>query len=123
MNPASLNNPIVSLGDTGVPQINDLNKNLQDAILRSQQTQTVSLNQQLRNQEASINTAANASGLLYSTMPAFLQSQYIASTYEPAFAKQQANFAKQQYTGVENVLSVANQIRQMNQQANELNNA
>lgn len=106
---------------TGNAQIDDLNKNLQDALLKSQNAAITGLNQQLRNQNAAINNAANASGLLYSGMPAFLQQQYVASTYLPAMQKLQANMAKQQMSGLDNAVTVANQIRAINQQVAKLN--
>ncbi len=113
-------NPTFNIS-TGNSQLDELNKNLQNALTKSQQSQINLYNQQAQNQMASTNQSANAMGLLYSTLPAAVQTQYISDTYTPALAKLASSTAESQTTGVQNVLDTASKIRALNNAANKLN--
>lgn len=106
---------------TGNQQIDDINRNIQQAIQASTNAQTDLYNQQAQNQMASINQAANAQGLLYSTLPAAVQTQYTANTYMPALSELGTNQLGNALKYNQNVLDVANQIRALNAAAQQLN--
>ena len=106
---------------TGNQQIDDINRNIQQAIQNSANAQTNLYNQQAQNQMASINQSANSLGLLYSTLPASVQTQYISDTYMPALSELGSNTVQNQIKYNQNVLDVANQIRALNTAAQQLN--
>lgn len=106
---------------TGNQQVDDINRNIQQAIQASTNAQTNLYNQQAQNQMAAINQAANSQGLLYSTLPAAVQTQYVANTYMPALSELGGNLAQNQIKYNQNVLNVANQIRALNTAAQQLN--
>lgn len=106
---------------TGNQQIDDINRNIQQAIQASTNAQTDLYNQQAQNQTASINQAANAQGLLYSTLPAAVQTQYTANTYMPALSELGTGQLQTATEFTQNLLDVANQIRALNAAAQQLN--
>lgn len=106
---------------TGNQQIDDINRNIQQAIQASTNAQTDLYNQQAQNQMASINQAANAQGLLYSTLPAAAQTQYAANTYMPALSELGTGQLQTATEFTQNLLDVANQIRALNTAAQQLN--
>ena len=106
---------------TGNQQIDDINRNIQQAIQASTNAQTDLYNQQAQNQMASINQAANAQGLLYSTLPAAAQAQYTANTYMPALSELGTGQLQTATEFTQNLLDVANQIRALNTAAQQLN--
>lgn len=106
---------------TGNQQIDDINRNIQQAIQASTNAQTDLYNQQAQNQMASINQAANAQGLLYSTLPAAAQTQYTANTYMPALSELGTGQLQTATEFTQNLLDVANQIRALNTAAQQLN--
>lgn len=106
---------------TGNQQIDDINRNIQQAIQASTNAQTALYNQQAQNQMASINQAANAQGLLYSTLPAAVQTQYTANTYMPALSELGTGQLQTATEFTQNLLDVANQIRALNAAAQQLN--
>lgn len=106
---------------TGNQQVDDINRNIQQAIQASTNAQTNLYNQQAQNQMATINQAANSQGLLYSTLPAAVQTQYTANTYMPALSELGTSQLQTATESTQKLLDVANQIRALNAAAQQLN--
>lgn len=101
--------------------VNEFYKNYQDALEQQRDLTTQQLEQQRRNDFASIMSNANVQGALYSNFPAREKLKYDVSTYQPGIAK-----AYQSYqTGLDklrsNTLSAWNNIKSIQENINHLN--
>ena len=113
-----------------VPQAPDLNlstpsqtqlDNLNTAYTNAQASDVNASNVNMTNQMAAINNAANASGLLYSTMPAYQQTVYNAATNLPALNKVLATNTTANLKDINSAIATANQIVANNAAAAKLN--
>lgn len=103
--------------------INDFVKNYRDSLDRSYAANVSQLEQQRRNDEASIMAQANARGMMYSNFPERSKMQYEAQTYLP---NRQKLFTTYQ-TGLDklrsNAVNVYNNIKSIEDAISDLNSA
>lgn len=101
--------------------LNDFVKNYRDSLGRSYAANTAQIEQQRRNDEASIMAAANRSGMMYSNFPERSKMQYEANTYLP---NRQKAFTSYQ-TGLDklrsNALNTYNNIKSIEDAISDLN--
>lgn len=103
--------------------INALAQALLSAIRQSNTSQLQTLDQGRRLYNTQINNAANASGLMYSTKPAFQQAQYAASTYLPSYNKINSSSAASEISTQSTIKDALDKIKAINDAAAELNAA
>lgn len=103
--------------------LNDFVKNYRDSLDRSYAANNAQIEQQRRNDEASIMAAANRSGMMYSNFPERSKMQYEANTYLPnrekAFTSYQTGLDKLR----SNALSTYNNIKSIEDAIKDLNDA
>ena len=85
---------------------------------RSAQLQTIDQTRRMYNSQ--INNAANASGLLYSTKPAFQQMQYLGGTYLPSFTKINTSTEESIINTNNSLQKALDNIKSLNDAANQL---
>lgn len=103
--------------------LNDFVKNYRDSLDRSYAANNAQIEQQRRNDEASIMAAANRSGMMYSNFPERSKMQYEVKTYLP---NREKNFTSYQ-TGLDklrsNALNTYNNIKNIEDAIKDLNDA
>lgn len=102
-------------------QIKDFYQNYRDSLDRQYQTGVANLDQQRRNNYASIMGGANKMGMMYSSWPTRDKIKYDQSTYTPNLIKTYQGYR----TGLDklrsNILNYQNQIKNIQEAINELN--
>lgn len=102
-------------------QIKDFYQNYRDSLDRQYQTGVANLEQQRRNNYASIMGGANKMGMLYSNFPQRDKIKYDTQSYQPALIKMYQGYQ----TGLDklrsNILNYQNQIKNIQEAINELN--
>lgn len=102
-------------------QIKNFYQNYRDSLDRQYQTGVANLDQQRRNDYASIMGGANKMGMMYSSWPARDKIKYDQNTYMPNLVKTYQGYR----TGLDklrsNVINYQNQIRNIQEAINELN--
>ena len=103
--------------------INDFVKNYRDSLDRSYAANVAQLEQQRRNDEASIMAQANARGMMYSNFPERAKMQYSANTYLPNLSKAFTTYQ----TGLDklrsNAVATYNNIKSIEDAISDLNRA
>ena len=104
-----------------VNQIKDFYQNYRDSLDRQYQTAVQSLDQQRKNNQATIMGGANKAGMLYSNFPARAKIQYDQQNYQPAQIKLQSSYQ----TGLDalrnNMLKYQNSIAEIQESIAHLN--
>lgn len=102
-------------------QIKDFYQNYRDSLDRQNQAAIASLDQQRRNDFATIMSGANKAGMLYSNFPTRDKIKYDTTAYQPNLVKLQQTYQ----TGLDklrsNIVSYQNQIKSIQDAINELN--
>lgn len=104
-------------------QIKSFYQNYRDSLDRQYQTSIANLDQQRRNNQASIMSNANRMGALYSNFPQRDKIKYDTDTYQPNLVKMYQSYQ----TGLDklrkNMVNYQNSIRSIQEAINELNAA
>lgn len=102
-------------------QIKNFYQNYRDSLDRQYQSAVQSLNQQRKNDYASIMSGANKSGMMYSNFPQRSKIQYDMGTYQPTYTKLHTTYQ----TGLDklrsNILSYQNSIKDIQDAIAHLN--
>lgn len=102
-------------------QIKNFYQNYRDSLDRQYQSAMQSLEQQRKNAQTSIMSAANKAGMLYSSWPAMQKIRYDVGTYQPAQIKLQSSYQ----TGLDslrnNILKYQNSIAEIQDSIAHLN--
>lgn len=102
-------------------QIKDFYQNYRDSLDRQYQTGVANLDQQRRNDYASIMGAANKMGMLYSNFPQRDKIKYDQQNYQPNLIKLYQPYQ----TGLQklrsNIINYQNQVKNIQEAINELN--
>ena len=101
--------------------INNLMQMLIQAMNNSRTSQLQTIDQSRRLYNAQVNNSANASGLLYSTKPAFQQAQYVSSEYLPKFTDINSKAEQSIINANNQAKEAAEKIKALNDAAAELN--
>lgn len=103
--------------------LNDFVKRYRDSLDRAYSANVNALNQQKRNDFASIMSSANKRGMMYSNFPERSKYQYEASSYLPNIAQAHTTYQ----TGLDklrsNAVSMYNNIKSVEEAIADLNNA
>ena len=99
----------------------DFYRNYRESLSRQNENDTILLDQQRRNAQASIMSGANKAGLLYSNFPQRSKVQYDVSTYQPAQIKLQNTYQTGLNQLQNNILKYQNSIREVQEAINHLN--
>lgn len=103
--------------------LNDFVKRYRDSLDRAYSANVNALNQQKRNDFASIMSNANKRGMMYSNFPERSKYQYEASSYLPNIAQAHTTYQ----TGLDklrsNAVSMYNNIKSVEEAIADLNNA
>lgn len=104
-------------------QIKSFYQNYRDSLNRQYQTGVANLDQQRRNEQASIMSNANRMGALYSNFPQRDKIKYDTATYQPSLVKLYQGYQ----TGLDklrqNMVNYQNSIKSIQDAINELNAA
>lgn len=104
-------------------QIKDFYQNYRDSLDRQYQTSLANLEQQRRNDQATIMAGANKAGMLYSNFPQREKMKYDTGTYQPNLVKLYQGYQ----TGLDklrqNIVNYQNSIKSIQDAINELNSA
>lgn len=106
-------------------QNNDINqflKNYRDALGVQRDSTWKQLGQQRRNDYATIMSGANKRGMSYSNFPQRAKTQYMTSTYMPAYNKAQASYQSALDSLRSNAVNLWNKIKSYNEQIADLDN-
>lgn len=102
-------------------QIKDFYQNYRDSLDRQYQTSLANLEQQRRNDYASLMSGANKAGMLYSNFPQREKIQYNTTAYQPNLVKLYQGYQ----TGLDklrqNMINYQNSIKSIQDAINELN--
>ena len=99
----------------------DFYRNYRESLSRQNENDTILLDQQRRNAQASIMSGANKAGLLYSNFPQRSKVQYDVSTYQPAQIKLQNTYQTGLNQLQNNILKYQNSIKEIQEAINHLN--
>ena len=109
-----------TIGDLRQGDLNAFIRNYRDALKAQRDSAEKQLQQQRRNNFASIMGGANRAGVLYSNLPERSKLQYNTQTYYPALTKIQTSYQ----TGLDslrnNAINLWNQIRSYNEALRDL---
>ena len=92
-------------------QIKDFYQNYRDSLDRQYQSAVQSLDQQRKNNFASIMSGANKAGMMYSNFPTRSKIQYDMGTYMPSSTKLHTTYQTGLQKLRENVLNYQNSIK------------
>lgn len=95
--------------------------NYRESLDRQNQTTLRNLEQQRKNAQTSIMSAANKAGMLYSNFPTRSKIQYEQNTYQPALIEAQNSYATGIDTLRNNILKYKNSIKQIQDSIAHLN--
>lgn len=101
--------------------IDEFYRNYRDTLRNNYDATQQALDQQRRNDFASIMSNANKAGMLYSTFPARDKVKYDIGTYQPALVKAQQSYQTGLDTLRANALKAANNIASLQDQIAHLN--
>lgn len=101
--------------------LDEFYKNYRETLGNVYDTTVQSLDQQRRNAQTSIMSAANKAGMMYSNFPARDKLKYDVGTYQPALIKAQQSYQTGLQTLRENALKTVNNIRNLQEQIQHLN--
>lgn len=99
----------------------DFYRNYRESLSRQNENDTILLDQQRRNAQASIMSGANKAGLLYSNFPQRSKVQYDVSTYQPAQIKLQNTYQTGLNQLQNNILKYQNSIKEIQDSIAHLN--
>lgn len=91
--------------------INDFIKNYRESLQAQRDSSIKQLEQQRRNDYATIMSGANKAGMLYSNFPERAKTKYLASTYSPALVKVQNSYQTALDSLRSNAVKLWNQIK------------
>lgn len=103
--------------------IKDFYQNYRDSLDRQYQTGLASLNQQRRNDQATIMSGANKAGMLYSNFPQRDKIQYDQGNYQPNLIKLYQGYQTGLQKLRQNMINYQNSIKSIQDAINELNSA
>lgn len=101
--------------------IKDFYQNYRDSMDRQYQSSLQALDQQRKNNQASIMSGANRSGMLYSNFPVRSKIQYDQNTYQPAVIKLNNSYRTGLDTLRNNILKYQNSIADIQESIAHLN--
>ena len=102
-------------------QLKEFYQNYRDSLSRQYQTDVQNLDQQRKNDFASIMSGANKSGMLYSNFPERAKIQYDAGTYMPNLAKLNTTYTTGLSDLRNNILKYSNSIAEIQDAIANLN--
>lgn len=91
--------------------VNQFIKNYREALQAQRDSSIKQLEQQRRNDYATIMSGANKAGMLYSNFPERAKTKYLASTYSPALVKVQNSYQTALDNLRSNAVKLWNQIK------------
>lgn len=101
--------------------VNDFITNYRQALQAQRDSALKQLEQQRRNDYATIMGRANKAGMLYSNFPQRDKIKYNAQNYMPAYTKAQTGYQTALDTLRSNAAKIYNQIQYYNELSNDLN--
>ena len=101
--------------------INQFIRNYRDALGAQRNSTWKQLEQQRRNDYATIMSGANKMGTLYSNFPQRAKTQYMATTYMPAYTKAQTSYQSALDSLRSNAVNLWNTIKTYNEKISDLN--
>lgn len=101
--------------------VDEFYKNYRESLSALNEANKRSLEQQRRNAQTSIMSAANKAGMLFSSLPARDKLKYDVETYQPALVKNQQSYASGLDTLRTNAIKTANTIANLQDQIAHLN--
>lgn len=107
-------------------QNNDINqfiRNYRESLQAQRDSAFKQLEQQRRNDYATIMSGANKAGMLYSNFPERSKIQYQTQTYVPSYTKIQSSYQSGLDTLRNNAVNLWNQIKAYNEATADLSNA
>lgn len=102
-------------------QIKDFYQNYRDSLDRQYQTSVANLDQQRRNDQASIMSNANRAGMLYSNFPQRDKIRYDTENYQPELVKLYQGYQTGLQKLRQNMVNYQNSIKSIQEAINELN--
>lgn len=107
--------------DSTGTEINPFITAYRDALKAQRDSTVKQLKQQRRNDYASLMSAANRSGALYSNLPQRAKMQYDTGTYMPAYTKANTSYLTGLDTLRKNTVNLWNAVKEYQEQINHLN--
>lgn len=104
-------------------QIRNFYQNYRDSLDRQYQTSLANLDQQRRNDQASIMSNANRMGAMYSNFPQRDKIRYDTGTYQPNLVKLYQGYQTGLQKLRQNMVNYQNSIKSIQDAINELNAA